>query len=111
MPKPVALRGYSHHHTRQSHGQPIVAGWNYSWLVQLPERCSSWTAPLRVRRIQPGETITQVAAEQIRSGLCQCGPGKRHPICTFDAGYDSVQLGMALTGLEVSALVRLRSGR
>jgi hypothetical protein len=28
-------RGYSHHHTRQSHGQPIVAGWNYSWLVQV----------------------------------------------------------------------------
>jgi DDE superfamily endonuclease len=39
-------RGYYHHHTRHSHGQPIVAGWNYSWLVQVPERCSSWTAQL-----------------------------------------------------------------
>ena len=32
-------RGYYHHpyrhsHDRHSHGQPIVAGWNYSWLVQ-----------------------------------------------------------------------------
>src|ERR1051326_7337617 len=60
-------RGYYHHHTRHSPGQPIVAGWNYSWLVQIPERCSSWTAPLRVHRIQPGEHITPVAAEQIRS--------------------------------------------
>ncbi len=39
-------RGYYHHPYRHSHGQPIVAGWNYSWLVQLPQRCSSWTAPL-----------------------------------------------------------------
>jgi hypothetical protein len=52
-------RGYSPHHTHQSHGQPIVAGWNSSWLVQVPERCSSWTAPLRVRRMQPGENVKE----------------------------------------------------
>ena len=86
-------RGYYHHHTRHSNGQPIVAGWNYSWLVQIPERCSSWTAPLRVRRIQPGENVNQVAAEQIRSFLRQRGAGQPRPICTFDAGYDPVQLG------------------
>lgn len=104
-------RGYYHHHTRQSHGQPIVAGWNYSWLVQIPERCSSWTAPLRVRRMLPGENVTQVAAEQIRSFLHQRGPGQPSPICTFDAGYEPAQLGVALAGLDVSVLVRLRSGR
>ena len=104
-------RGYYHHHTRQSHGQPIVAGWNYSWLVQIPERCSSWTAPLRVRRIQPGENVNQVAAEQIRSFLHQRWPGQPSPAFTFDAGYEPVQLGMALAGLDVSVLVRLRSGR
>jgi hypothetical protein len=104
-------RGYSHHHTRQSHGQPIVAGWNYSWLVQVPERCSSWTAPLRVRRIPPGANVNQVAAEQIRSFLCQRGAGKPRPTSTFDAGYDPVHLGVAWHGLDMSALVRLRSGR
>jgi hypothetical protein len=104
-------RGYYHHHTRQSHGQPIVAGWDYSWLVQIPERCSSWTAPLRVRRMLPGENVNQVAAEQIRSLLHQRGPGKLSPAFTFDAGYEPVQLGMALAGLDVSVLVRLRSGR
>jgi hypothetical protein len=106
-----AERGYYHHHTRHSHGQPIVAGWNYSWLVQVPERCSSWTAPLRVRRITPGENVNQVAAEQIRSFLSQRGSGQPRPICTFDAGYELAQLGVALAGLDVSALVRLRSGR
>ena len=54
-------RGYSHHHTRHSNGQPIVAGWNYSWLVQIPERCSSWTAPRRVRRMQPGENVKEAS--------------------------------------------------
>ena len=62
-------RGYYAHPYRHSHGQPIVAGWNYSWLVQLPTRCSSWTAPLRVRRLIPGENVNTVAAEQIRSWL------------------------------------------
>jgi DDE superfamily endonuclease len=104
-------RGYYHHHSRHSNGQPIVAGWNYSWLVQLPERCSSWTAPLRVRRIQPGENVNQVAAEQIRSFLCQRGACQPRPTFTFDAGYDPVQLGVVLEGADLSILVRLRSGR
>lgn len=104
-------RGYYHHHARQSNGQPIVAGWNYSWLVQVPTRCSSWTAPLRVRRISPGENVNQVSAEQIRSLVRQREVGKPHPIFTFDAGYDPVQLGVALEGADLSVLVRLRSGR
>jgi hypothetical protein len=104
-------RGYYHHHSRHSNGQPIVAGWNYSWLVQIPERCSSWTAPLRVRRMQPGENINQVAAEQIRSFLRQRRAGALCPIFTFDAGYEAVQLGVALAGEEIGILVRLRSGR
>ncbi len=104
-------RGYSHHHPRHSHGQPLVAGWTYSWLVQIPQRCSSWTAPLRVRRMPPGANINQVAAEQIRSFLHHRGTGEPRPIFTFDAGYDSVQVGMALAGLDLGVLVRLRSGR
>jgi hypothetical protein len=88
-----------------------VAGWNYSWLVQLPERGSSWTAPLRVRRIQPGANVTQVAVEQIRAFLRQRGAEKSSPVFSFDAGYEPVHLGIALAGLDGSALVRLRAGR
>ena len=104
-------RGYYHHPYRHSHGQPIVAGWNYSWLVQLPQRCSSWTAPLRVRRIIPGENSTAVAAEQIRSWLSQAFPAPPLPIFTFDAGYDHVHLSRALGDLPVCLLIRLRAGR
>jgi hypothetical protein len=107
-------RGFYHHPYRHSHGQPIVAGWNYSWLAQVPQRCSSWTAPLRVRRIIPGENVNLVAAEQIRSWLGQAGPlanGASVPIFTFDAGYDAVHLSLALDHLPVGLLVRLRAGR
>ena len=91
---------------------PIVAGWNYSWLVQVPGRCSSWTAPLRMRRVRPGENLNRVAAEQIRSWLRQAPPADAPaPIFSFDAGYDSVQLSLALADEPICLLVRLRSGR
>ncbi len=107
-------RGFYHHPYRHSHGQPIVAGWNYSWLAQLPARGSSWTAPLRVRRIIPGENPNMVAAEQVRSWRGQDGPhapGASLPIFTFDAGYDPIQLSLALGDLPIGLLVRLRAGR
>lgn len=91
-----------------------MAGWNYSWLVQLPNRCSSWTAPLRVRRLIPGENVNGVAAEQIRSWLRQAPRTARDaagPIFSFDAGYDAVQLSLALADEPVGLLVRLRAGR
>ena len=103
-------RGYYHHPYRHSNGQPIVAGWLYSWLVQIPERCSSWTAPMRVRRVIPGENINQVAIEQIRSHQRS---HKERAIYSCDAGYDPIQLALGLEKLkdEVNLLVRLRSGR
>jgi DDE superfamily endonuclease len=77
-------RGYYHHPYWHSHGQPIVVGWNYSWLVQVPVRCSSWTAPLRVRRIILGKSLNLVAAEQIYSWLEQVHPSAALPIFTFE---------------------------
>ncbi len=107
-------RGYYSHPYRHSHGQPIVAGWNYSWLVQVPTRCSSWTAPLRMRRMRPGENANMVAAEQIRSWVRQAPSAPPHPappMFSFDAGYDSIQLSLALADEPICLLVRLRSGR
>jgi DDE superfamily endonuclease len=105
-------RGYYPHPDRHSHGQPIVAGWNYSWLVHVPSRCASWTAPLRMRRIRPGENVNLVAAEQIRSWRSQVPPpAGPPPIFSFDAGYDSVQLSLALADQPIGLLVRVRAGR
>src|SRR5258708_25794185 len=61
---------------RPAHGQPIVAGGNSSWLVQVPRRCSSWTAPWRMRRARPGEQLNLVAAEQICSWLALPPPAR-----------------------------------
>ncbi len=108
-------RGSYAHPYRHSHGQPIVAGGNSSWLVQVPSRCSSWTAPLRLRlrRARPGENLNLVAAEQLRSWRRQAPPAAEAspPICSFDAGYDAVQLSLALADEPACLLVRLRSGR
>src|SRR3954467_9942516 len=42
-------RGFYYSPTRHSAGQPIVAGWCYSWIAQLSWARDSWTAPLDVR--------------------------------------------------------------
>ena len=43
-------RAIYYHASRHSAGQPIVAGWAYSWIAQLSFARESWTAPLRVQR-------------------------------------------------------------
>src|SRR6476620_11755661 len=58
-------RGFYYHPSRHSAGQPIVAGWAYSWIAQVGFARESWTAPLRVRRLRPQENANAVAAEQI----------------------------------------------
>jgi hypothetical protein len=70
-------------------------------------------------RVRPGENLNLVAAEQIRSWLDQqrrqtplaSGPTTGRPIFTCDAGYDSVQLSLALADQPIGLLVRLRAGR
>jgi hypothetical protein len=107
-------RGYYSHHLRHSHGQPIVAGWNDSWVVQTPAQCSSWVAPQRMRRMQPGENPNQVAVEQMRSHQHQLATKRTHEtaISSLDAGDDPVQMGVALNETEeVCLLIRLRAGR
>jgi hypothetical protein len=104
-------RGFYPPAYRHSHAQPIGAGWNSSWLAQVPLRSSRWTAPLRGRGSIPAETPNLVAAEQVRSWLGQAGPLASMPIFTFAAGYDAVQLRLAVEPLPVGRLVRLRAGR
>src|SRR6058998_2765812 len=62
-------RGYHYSASRQSAGQPIVAGWSYGWLAQVSFSHDSWTAPLDVRRVAPTDDAHTVAAAQIRDLL------------------------------------------
>src|ERR687886_2228760 len=68
-------RAYYHHPSRHSAGQPIVAGWAYSWVAQLGTERSSWTAPLDAVRLAPGERPEAVALRQGQVVGPQVGEG------------------------------------
>jgi hypothetical protein len=69
---------------------------------------------MRMQRLLPGDNINLIAAAQIRSHQCQLTrkEGSVHAIYSCDAGYDPIQMGLALAGEEtVHLLIRLRAGR
>src|SRR5215216_526171 len=92
-------RGFYFSPSRQSAGQPIVAGWSYAWLAQVSITHDSWTAPLDVRRVPPSHDAHAVAAAQIRDLLGR-RPGGPVPLCVFDAGYDPETLARELGELD-----------
>jgi len=104
-------RALYYHASRHSAGQPIVAGWAYSWIAQVGFARESWTAPLRVQRLRPQENANAVAAEQIAAFLHHLPADGELPWFLFDAGYDPVQLTQVLGDTRAAILVRLRAGR
>jgi DDE superfamily endonuclease len=108
-------RGFYHHPSRHSHGQPIVAGWLYQWVAQVRLTPDSWTAPLSVERVPPGANANAVAAAQVRRVVAGRPADGKLPLFAFDAGYDSVQLaqhlGLSAGGPGAAIVVRLRRGR
>jgi hypothetical protein len=108
-------RGYYYHPSRHSAGQPIVARWAYQVVAQLNFVRQSWTAPVDVERVRPGQDANEVATEQVRSFLlrrssCEEGTATT-PLFVFDAGYDPVKVQQGLEGCTCQILVRLRAGR
>ena len=105
-------RGYYYHPSRHSAGQPIVAGWAYQFIAQLNFVRESWTAPVDVRRVRPGQDANEVAAEQVKAFLRLWHEEERViPLFVFDAGYDPVKLQQGLEESPCQMLVRLRAGR
>jgi hypothetical protein len=107
-------RGYYYHPSRHSAGQPIVAGWAYQFVAQLNFVRESWTAPVDVERVRPGQDANVLAAKQVRSFLRRSLPSRRRdaaPLFVFDAGYDPVKVQQGLEGCPCQILVRLRAGR
>ena len=104
-------RGFYYSASRQSAGQPIVAGWSYQWIAQLDWAHDSWTAPLDALRIPPTVDATSATIEQIRR-LVDLLPGEGAvPLFVFDAGYDPIALSVGLGAIRASVLVRIRSDR
>jgi DDE superfamily endonuclease len=104
-------RGFYHHPSRHSNGQPIVAGWNYSWIAGLNWERNSWTAPLDVRRIHPTEDAGRITAGQVEALVGRLGADRSVPLFVFDAGYDPIALSVDLAGVRAQVLVRIRSDR
>jgi DDE superfamily endonuclease len=95
----------------------MVPGWPYSVIVALETGRSSWTAPLDVVRLAPGDDAATVTATQLRGlvdRLIQAGhwqPGDPDILLVADAGYDGPRLSFLLADLPVAVLVRMRSDR
>jgi len=104
-------RGYYYHPSRHSAGQPIVAGWAYQWINQLGFAPDSWTAPLDVRRVRPGEDTNSVAAAQVKEVVRRLPADGPTPTFVFDAGYDPIQVTLHLGDTRAAILVRLRKDR
>jgi Transposase DDE domain len=103
-------RAYYHHPSRHSAGQPIVAGWAYSWVAQLGTARSSWTAPVDAVRLAPGERPEAVAIRQIQALAPRLAKGPV-PLFVFDAGYSPALLTAALAEVRAAVLVRFRDDR
>src|SRR5258707_2071973 len=103
-------RAIYYHASRHSAGQPIVAGWAYSWIAQVSFARESWTAPLRMRRLRPQENANVIAAEQIAAFLPHLPTDGPLPWFLFDARYDPVQLPQALGEARAPRFGSFRAG-
>ena len=141
-PRPEArtspARTYCHRVTAGVPQSGIVAGWEYHWLVAVPEATGSWILPLDVTRRAPPsatkepvtkepvtkesvtkesvtkDTPTVVVLRQLRAALAASPADAPRPVVALDSNYDPVQVGRAQrapAGLAVDAVVRLASHR
>ena len=126
-PRPEARtspeRTYCHRVTAGVPQTGIVAGWEYQWLVAIPEAQGSWVLPLdvtaappsRAAPAPPGARPTALALRQVRAAARPLSSSDAlRPVVTFDRSYDPVGLARAQqepAGLAVDVLVRLASHR
>lgn len=107
-------RGYYHQRhprARSIHGEPIVAGWDFSWLCALSTQPDSWTTPLDIRCRTVGDNINTIAVAQITALLPRLGQLPLDPLFAHDAGYDPVQLTVGLADTPAQIVVRIRNDR
>lgn len=113
-PRPAAKtspeRTYGHFASPGIPQDSLIAGWEYEWLVAVPEPGTSWVLPLDVRRRAPRSgTPTEVAIRELRAAGARRPPGAARPVALYDSGYDPV--GFARAELPLDVLVRLRTRR
>jgi DDE superfamily endonuclease len=104
-------RGFYYSASKHSAGQPIVAGWSFSWICQLGWSPDSWTAPLDVERIAPSSDATQATIDQVARLVGLLPADQAVPLFVFDAGYDPIAIGHALAETRAQVLARIRDDR
>lgn len=88
----------------------IMAGWEYQWLVVLPEARGSWGLPLDVTRRAPGAgSATTLAIGQLQAVVPWRPADAPRPVLLLDSHYDVAALVQAAPGVDI--LARLRSNR
>jgi hypothetical protein len=115
-PRPAAStspeRTYAH---RLAPGVPqhgVVPGWEYQWLVVLPEPQGSWALPVDVaRRGSQAGPPTSLALAQLGRVLRLRPPTAPRPVVLLDSGYEPVALAQAPQRQQVDFLVRLAKNR
>jgi hypothetical protein len=84
---------------RTTPGKPqagLVPGWEYQWLVAVPEPAGSWVLPLEVDRRGPhAGSPTALALAALRRALAARPVGAPRPVVTLDSGYDAIDLAQA----------------
>ena len=96
-----------------SAGHTMVDGWEYQWLVAVPQDAGSWVLPLAVDRRSPtAGTATTLAIAQVRAvqaARATTGTDAARPLLLLDSSYAVGQLVAA--DLEVDILARLAAHR
>ncbi len=112
--------------TSGSAAQSLVDGWEYQWLVAVPEQAGSWVLPLAVDRRSPTAgtattlAITQLRAVQAARAVARVEAGTAadpaaaadpapRPILLLDSSYAVGQLVAADLGVDI--LARLAGNR
>jgi len=113
----TAQRILCHTYGRGKDTHLMVPGWPYSLVAALETGRTSWTAPLDIQRLAPGDDAAAVTATQLRRVVASLitsrhwQPGDPDILIVADAGYDGPRLAFALADLPVAVLVRMRSDR
>ena len=115
-PRPHAAtspeRTYAHRVAPGIPQQGVVPGWEYQWLVALPEYSGSWVLPLDVQRRTPtAASPTALALEQVRTVLPYRPPTAPRPVVTLDSGYDPVPVAQSDLRAQGDFLIRLAQHR
>ena len=91
---------------------PVVAGWQFSTLVLLPETPSSWTYTLENTRIASHQKTAEVAATQLEKvvPLLNNQTGLP-PLLLADGYYSCVEFLKKTQGITCDKLIRLAKNR